>query len=314
MTTSDSSSKTAFFFPGQGSQKPGMGKALADNFAVAKQTFEEADDALLYSISEFCFEGPADDLNLTYNSQPAILATSIAALRVLESERGPLQYDIAAGHSLGEWSALVAVGALRFADALRLVNLRGKAMQDAVPVGEGGMAAIMGMEADALATICTEAAQGQVCSPANFNGGNQIVISGHKEAVERAMALAKAQKARAIPLKVSAPFHCSLMAPAANIVAEALAHVEIGPMKVPVVSNVEAAANQDSSKVKDLLIAQVTGAVRWQESVEAIAQAGVGKALEFGHGAVIKGLVRRIAKDMVVQPVGQPDDIKAVEL
>jgi [acyl-carrier-protein] S-malonyltransferase len=310
MTTS----KTAFLFPGQGSQKPGMGKDLAEQFAVAKQTFAEADEALGFSISQLCFEGPAEELNLTFNSQPAILATSIAALRVLESERGPLKFDIAAGHSLGEWSALVAVGALEFADALRLVHLRGQAMQEAVPVGQGGMAAIMGMEAEALAAICVEASEGQVCSPANFNGGNQIVISGHKEAVERAMVLAKAQKSRAIPLKVSAPFHCALMAPAAEKVAAALDAITIGAMRVPVVSNVEALANQDSSKVKDLLVQQVTGAVRWQESVELLASEGVAQSIEFGHGAVIKGLVRRIAKEMVVQQIGQPDDIKAVEL
>ncbi len=309
MTTS----KTAFLFPGQGSQKPGMGKALCENFEVAKRTFAEADEALGFSISELCFEGPAEDLNLTFHGQPAILATSMAALRVLEAERGPLQYDLAAGHSLGEWSALVAVGALRFADALRLVHLRGKAMQDAVAVGEGAMAAILGIDASSIATICSEAAEGQVCSPANFNGGNQIVISGHKDAVARAMVLAKAQKSRAIPLKVSAPFHCSLMAPAAEKVAQALEHIEIGSMKVPVVSNVEATANQDPAKVKELLVKQVVGTVRWQQSVELLAAQGVTQAIEFGHGAVIKGLVRRIAKDMVVQAVGQPDDIKSVE-
>ncbi len=310
MTTS----KTAFLFPGQGSQKPGMGKALSENFDVAKRTFAEADEALGFSISELCFEGPAEDLNLTFHGQPAILATSIAALRVLEAERGPLQYDLAAGHSLGEWSALVAVGALRFTDALKLVHLRGKAMQNAVAVGEGAMAAVIGLDATAVATICSEAAEGQVCSPANYNGGNQIVISGHTDAVGRAMALVKAQKKRAIPLKVSAPFHCSLMAPAADKVAEALSHIEVGPMKVPVVSNVEATANQDPSRVRELLVQQVVGTVRWQQSVELLVAQGVTHAIEFGHGAVIKGLVRRIAKDMVVQAVGAPDDINTVEL
>ncbi len=306
--------KTALFFPGQGSQKPGMGQDLASNFEVAKQCFAEADDALGFSISALCFEGPAESLDLTFNSQPAILATSIAALRVLESEKGPLSYELAAGHSLGEWSALVAVGALRFADALRLVHLRGKAMQEAVPVGLGGMAAVMGMEPEALEALCAQAAQGQVCSPANFNGAGQIVISGHQSAIDRAVALAKAQKARAIPLKVSAPFHCALMAPAADKVAEALARIEVGPMRVPVVSNVEATANQDSARVKDLLVKQVTGAVRWQESVEYIAAQGVSRGIELGHGAVIKGLVKRIAKDIEVLNVGSADELASAAL
>ncbi len=304
-----STDKRALFFPGQGSQKPGMGKALFDAFDVAKETYKEADEALGFSISTICFEGPAEDLNLTFHSQPAILATSIAAMRCFEKERGPLSFDMAAGHSLGEWSALVAVGALSFADALQLVHLRGKAMQEAVPVGVGSMAAIMGLSAEALEAICSEAQEGQVCSPANFNGGNQIVISGHKEAVARAMALAKAQKARAIPLKVSAPFHCELMAAAAAKVAEALETITIGEMKVPVIANVDAAPNQDSGRVKELLVKQVTGAVRWQESVAYITGQGVAQAVELGHGSVIKGLIRRIDKDFTVQPMGQPDDI-----
>lgn len=305
--------KVALLFPGQGSQKPGMGKALFDTFDVAKDTFDEADEALGFSIAKICFEGPSEDLNLTFNSQPAILATSIAALRCLEKERGPLSFDLAAGHSLGEWSALVAVGGLGFSDAIKLVHLRGKAMQEAVPVGVGGMAAIMGMDAEALEAICVEAQEGEVCSPANFNGGNQIVISGHKSAVERAMALAKAQKARAIPLKVSAPFHCQLMSPAAAKVAEALEKVAIGGMRVPVIANVDACPNQDRSRVKELLVKQVTGAVRWQESVEYLSSQSIARAYEFGHGAVIKGLVKRIDKELVVQPVGQPEDISALE-
>jgi [acyl-carrier-protein] S-malonyltransferase len=309
----DTPAKTALLFPGQGSQKPGMGKDLFDAYQVAKDTFQEADDALGYSISKICFDGPAEELNLTYNGQPAILATSIAALRCLESERGPLSYEMAAGHSLGEWSALVAVGALEFADALKLVHLRGKAMQEAVPVGVGSMAAIMGMELAALNAICEEAREGEVCSPANLNGGNQIVISGHKTAIDRAVALAKAQKSRAIPLKVSAPFHCQLMAPAAEKVAEALETIVIGAMKVPVVANVDAAPNQDSGRVKELLVKQVTGTVRWQESVEYMADQGVTRAIELGHGSVIKGLVRRIAKELVVHPIGNSDDIKGLE-
>jgi [acyl-carrier-protein] S-malonyltransferase len=307
MTTTNT--KKALVFPGQGSQKPGMGKALAEAHAIAKETFDEADEALGYSISKICFEGPADELSLTYNGQPAILATSIAALRCLEKELGPIDFELAAGHSLGEWSALVAVGALEFRDALRLVHLRGRAMQEAVPVGVGTMAAIMGLDGAAVNVICDEAKADQVCSAANFNGGNQIVISGHKEAVERAIAIAKAQKARAIPLKVSAPFHSALMEPAAAKVAEALETITIGTMKAPVVANVDASPNQDSGRVKELLVKQVTGAVQWQASVEYIAAQGVTEAIELGHGSVIKGLFRRIAKEITVHPMGQPDDI-----
>lgn len=289
-----------------------MGNDLADTYEVARKTFEEADDALGFSISKLCFEGPAEELNQTSNSQPAILATSIAALRSLEATNGPLDYDLVAGHSLGEWSALVAVGALRFADALRLVHLRGKAMQEAVEIGVGAMAAIMGMEAEALSALCKESAQGQVCAPANFNGGKQIVVSGHKDAVMRVMASAKANKARAIPLKVSAPFHCELMAPAASKVAEALDTIEIGPIKRPVVANVDAQPNQDSGRVRELLVQQVTGAVRWEESVEYIASQGVLSGYEFGHGAVIKGLVRRIAKSIEITSFGTPEAIQSI--
>lgn len=303
--------KRAIFFPGQGSQKPGMGKALADNFAVAKQTFEEADDALGFSISSLCFEGPGDELSLTFNAQPAILATSIAALRCFEEAHGPVQADLAAGHSLGEWSALVAVSALEFADALRLVHLRGNAMQAAVPVGQGAMAAILKLSIEEVAAICEAAQEGEVCAPANYNGGNQIVISGAKAAVERAMAATKEKKGKAIPLKVSAPFHCQLMAPAAEKVAAALETIKIGEMRMPVVANVDAMPNQDASRVKELLVKQVTSAVRWQESVEYIASQGTTEAIEFGHGTVIKGLVRRIASDMTIQTIGNPDDIAA---
>lgn len=303
--------KRAIFFPGQGSQKPGMGKALADNFAVAKQTFEEADDALGFSISSLCFEGPGDQLSLTFNAQPAILATSIAALRCFEEIHGPVQADLAAGHSLGEWSALVAVSALEFADALRLVHLRGNAMQAAVPVGQGAMAAILKLSIEEVAAICEAAQEGEVCAPANYNGGNQIVISGAKAAVERAMAATKEKKGKAIPLKVSAPFHCQLMAPAAEKVAAALETIKIGEMRMPVVANVDAMPNQDAARVKELLVKQVTSAVRWQESVEYIAAQGITEAIEFGHGTVIKGLVRRIASDMTIQTIGNPDDIAA---
>lgn len=306
--------KTALLFPGQGSQKVGMGQALADRFEVARRTFEEADDALGFSLTRLCAEGPADELALTANAQPAILTTSIAVFRVLEAERG-LAFDVAAGHSLGEWSALVAVGALRFADAVRLVNLRGKAMQEAVPVGVGGMAAILGMELPAVQALCDEVAEGQVCAPANMNGGKQIVISGHKEAVDRAAAAAKGKGAmKAVPLQVSAPFHCALMQPAADAVAAALEKVEIGPLRVPVVANVTAEPNQDPARVRELLIAQVTGAVRWEESVQRLAADGVTRGFELGAGQVLRGLGRRIAKDLNITSVGEPADVDSVEV
>jgi len=303
--------KRALFFPGQGSQKPGMGKALAEHFDLAKRCFQEADEALGFSLSALCFDGPGDELNLTYNSQPAILATSIAALRCYEEIHGPVDAELAAGHSLGEWSALVAVGALEFGDALRLVHLRGKAMQEAVPVGQGAMAAILKLSAAEVQEICQASAQGEVCATANFNGGSQIVISGSKGAIERAILATKEKKGKAIPLKVSAPFHCELMAPAAEKVAEVLETIKIGDMKIPVVANVDAAPNQESGRVKELLVKQVTSAVRWQESVEYIAALGITEALEFGHGSVIKGLVKRIAGELAVKTIGKPEDISA---
>jgi [acyl-carrier-protein] S-malonyltransferase len=291
-----------------------MGRDLAHEYPVAKQVFDEADDALGYKISTICFEGPADELTRTENTQPAILANSIAVLRTLEAERG-LSFDIAAGHSLGEWSALVAAGAMSFADAVKLVHLRGKAMQEAVPEGQGSMAAIIGLDADKLAAVCAEAAQGQVVAPANFNGGGQIVISGHKEAVERAAAAAKPAGAKlAKVLDVSAPFHCALMEPAAAKVRQALADVELGEMKVPVIANVDAKANQDKARIKDLLVAQVTGAVRWEESMKALVEAGATTALELGSGSVLRGLARRIVKELPVTTVGEPHEIKDVEI
>ena len=291
-----------------------MGRDLAIEYPVAKQVFDEADEALGYSISTICFEGPEDALTLTENTQPAILANSIAVLRTLQEVRG-LTFDIAAGHSLGEWSALVAAGALSFSDAVKLVHLRGKAMQEAVPEGQGSMAAIIGLAADKLAEVCAEAAQGQVVAPANFNGGSQIVISGHKEAVERAAGAAKPAGSKiAKVLQVSAPFHCALMEPAAAKVQAALAEVELGDMQVPVVANVDASANQDKGRVKDLLVAQVTGAVRWEESMQALVGAGVDSAIELGSGSVLRGLARRIAKDLKVTTVGEPHEIKDVEI
>jgi [acyl-carrier-protein] S-malonyltransferase len=254
----------AFLFPGQGSQKVGMGRALHDARPEARAVFDEADAALGFSLSKLCFEGPEADLTLTANAQPAILTTSIAALRVLEAETG-LRPSVVAGHSLGEYSALVAAGALGLADAVRLVNLRGKFMQEAVPAGVGGMAAIMGLDAAGVAAACAESAQGEVVSPANLNGGGQIVIAGHKAAVERACAAAKARGAKlAKMLAVSAPFHCSLMQPAADRLAAELSRVRFSAPRVPVVTNVEAAPNQDAGRIADLLTRQVTGSVRWE--------------------------------------------------
>jgi len=295
--------KIAFVFPGQGSQFPGMGKDLADNFPVAKQTFEEADDALSDKISTLCFNGPEEVLKLTANTQPAILTTSIAALRVLEQETG-LRADYAAGHSLGEYSALVAAGALSFSDAVRTVRLRGTFMQEAVPVGVGAMAAIMGIDADVLDTICRKAAEGEVVSPANFNSPGQVVIAGHATAVGRAVELAKAEGAkRALPLPVSAPFHCALMAPAGERLRTVLEGIAISPLSCPVVTNVEAVPNSDCSRVVDILVAQVSAPVRWDESVSAMSELGVGRFVEIGPGKVLSGLIKRIAKDAAVQNI-----------
>lgn len=290
-----------------------MGRDLAHEFATARQVFEEADEALGFSISKICFEGPEDTLTLTEYTQPAILANSIAVLRTLEAEKG-LRFDVAAGHSLGEFSALVAAGALRFADAVKLVNLRGKAMQAAVPEGQGGMAAVMGMDADALEALCAEVAGGELVAPANLNGGGQIVISGHDAAVDRVVAAAAGKGAkRAVKLQVSAPFHCALMQPAAEALAAALAQIEIGPLAVPVVANVDAAPNSDPNRVKQLLVDQVTGAVRWEQSIQKLAELGVTRGFELGSGSVLRGLVRRIARQIDVTTVGEPHEVKQFE-
>jgi [acyl-carrier-protein] S-malonyltransferase len=304
--------KRAYFFPGQGSQAVGMGRALHERFEAARQVFAEADEALGFSLSQMCFEGPADALTLTANTQPAILTTSIAALRVLESETD-VRAEVALGHSLGELSALVAAGALDFADAVRLVRLRGQAMQEAVPAGQGAMAAIMGLSTAELEPMCEEAAQGQVCAPANENGGGQVVVAGHAEAVDRLVALAKSRKARAIPLKVSAPFHCALRQPAAERLDAALEAVSLRPMRFSVITNVEAEANDDPSRVRSLLVRQVTHRVRWAASVQAAAQRGVTAGLEVGHGKVLAGLVKRIAPEIRVASVGSPDDIDVLK-
>jgi [acyl-carrier-protein] S-malonyltransferase len=306
-----STPRIAFLFPGQGSQKVGMGRALFEARPEARAVFDEADATLGFSLSKLCFEGPAADLTLTANAQPAILATSIAALRVLEAETG-LRPAVVAGHSLGEYSALVAAGALGLADAVRLVNLRGRFMQEAVPAGVGAMAAIIGLSAEDVAAVCAEArgTTGVVVSPANLNGGGQIVIAGHKAAVERACAAAKARGAKlAKLLAVSAPFHCALMQPAADRLAAELGRVKFSAPQVPVVSNVEAAPNVDVARIPELLTRQVTGAVRWEESIARIAALELTVALEVGAGNVLAGLVKRIAPGLVVHAAGDPASI-----
>ena len=305
-------SKRAFIFPGQGSQYPGMGKDLADNFAVARQVFEEADDALGCSLSRLCFEGPEDQLKLTANTQPAILTVSVAALRVLQAETG-LTADYFAGHSLGEYSALVAAGALLFADAVRTVRARGTFMQEAVPVGVGAMAAMLSIEPDVLAAICVEAAQGEEVSPANFNSPGQIVIAGHTGAVNRAIEIAKAKGFRkAMLLPVSAPFHSRLMVPAGERLAGVLASVEVGDFYSPVVTNVEAKPNDDKGRVKELLVRQVSAPVLWDASVREMAVLGVTEFVEIGPGKVLSGLVKRIDKEVATKNVEDAAGMKAI--
>jgi [acyl-carrier-protein] S-malonyltransferase len=305
----------ACVFPGQGSQTVGMGLALANTFAVARQTFQELDAALSDKLSTTMWEGPAETLMLTQNAQPALLAVSIAALRVLEAEAGfSLARDarFVAGHSLGEYSALTAAGTFAFADAVRLVRLRGQAMQKAVPVGVGAMAALLGLELDTAVAVAGEAAQGQVCQAANDNGAGQVVISGDKAAVERAVELARMRGAkRAMLLPVSAPFHCSLMAPAADVMAQALAEVVMRPPVVPLVANVLAAPVTEPSVILRHLVEQVTGTVRWRESVGYMAAHGCRMFYELGSGKVLGGLNKRIAADAENRSVGVPADVDA---
>jgi [acyl-carrier-protein] S-malonyltransferase len=290
-----------------------MGKALCEASSAARAVFAEADDVLGFQLSRLCFEGPKDELTLTANAQPAILATSIAALRVLEERLGERLGEgpaAVAGHSLGEYSALVAAGALRLGDALRLVHLRGKFMQEAVPFGTGSMAAILGLGAEDVAAVCLEVAGEQIVSPANLNGGGQIVIAGHKEAVDRACTALKAKGAkRAIVLPVSAPFHCALMRPAAERLQAELGRVEVSSPNVPVVTNVEATPCREASRIRELLTRQVTAPVQWEESVRCLVGLGIQAVVEVGPGNVLTGLVRRVAPEVVAHPTGNPDGI-----
>ena len=305
----------AFIFPGQGSQTVGMGKALAEAFPQAKAVFDEVDEALSQKLSTLIWEGPAEELTLTANTQPALMAVSLAAIRVLEAEAGlDLKRDAAyvAGHSLGEYSALASAGSLSISDTARLLRIRGNAMQNAVPVGQGAMAALLGLEYDAALEVAREAAEGEVCDAANDNGGAQVVVSGHKSAVERAVAIAQTKGAkRAVMLAVSAPFHCALMQPAADAMREALDRVTVNAPVVPVVANVEAAPITDPSAIRDALVRQVTGTVRWRESVAYMASQGVDSFYEVGSGKVLTGLVKRIAAGASSVAIGTPEDIAA---
>lgn len=296
----------AFVFPGQGSQSVGMGQALAEAFPEARAVFDAADDALHEKLSTLCFEGPEDALKLTSNTQPAILTVSVAAHAVF-SKRFATAPAFVAGHSLGEYSALVAAGALGLSDAVRAVRARGSFMQEAVPAGVGAMSAVLGLAPEKVAELCAQAAQGEVVSCANFNEPAQTVIAGHAKAVERAGELLKAAGAkRVLPLPVSAPFHCALMAPVTPRLGEVLGGLSVKPLAVPVVSNVEAAPNQDAARVVPLLLQQVTGSVRWIESVQAMERAGVTRVVELGPGKVLCGLVKRITKSIECFNVEDP--------
>lgn len=305
----------AFTFPGQGSQSVGMGKVLADTYPEAKAVFDEVDDALGQKLSDIMWNGPEDALTLTANAQPALMAVSLATMRVLEAKGLDLKSSVAfvAGHSLGEYSALAAAGSIDVATTARLLRVRGDAMQNAVPVGAGAMAALLGLDFELAAEIAEEAAQGEVCQAANDNAPGQVVVSGHLAAVERAVEIAKAKGARrAVMLPVSAPFHCSLMAPAADAMSGALANAEVNSPAVPLVANVLAEPITDPADIRARLVEQVTGTVRWRESVLWLAGQGVETFVEVGTGKVLTGMIRRISKDSTGIAVNTPEDIDAL--
>lgn len=300
----------AFVFPGQGSQYPGMGKELAETYPAAREVFEEADDVLGFQLSRLCFEGPQEDLTLTENTQPALLATSTATYRVLQQHG--CAPDFVAGHSLGEYSALVAAGALTFSDALRLVRQRGLFMQEAVPVGVGAMAAIIGLDLAVIEEVCRQAAEGQVVAPANQNSPEQVAIAGHAEAVDRACALATEKGAkRALKLPVSAPFHCSLMSPAQDRMASLLAATDFSEPIFPLVNNVDAAVVRTGTAARDGLVRQISSMVRWTDSVLLMHEAGVDTFVEIGAGKVLSGLVRRIVRGVNVANIEQPSQVES---
>ena len=305
--------RTAFIFPGQGSQYIGMGKEFCENFPVARQVFEEADDALHFPISTLCFKGPPDQLKLTENTQPAILATSVAALRVLQTEDG-ITPQLAAGHSLGEYSALVASGAFDFSDAIQIVRLRGRFMQEAVPVGEGTMAAVLGMDRDEIEKLCEEVSQGEVISPANFNCPGQIVVAGHTKAVHRAVDKAEEMGKKAVLLPVSAPFHSPLMKPAGSRLEKELEKITVGDLNIPVVTNVEAEINVSKARVKGLLVTQVFHPVRWEESMQRMVREGIERVIEIGPGKVLSGLMRRIDSGVETKNLEDIQTLKKLSL
>jgi len=302
----------AFIFPGQGSQYVGMGKELFENFSVAKKIFEEADDTLHFSISALCFEGPEEALKLTENTQPALLTASIAALKVLQAEKGTVP-QFTAGHSLGEYSALVASGALTFSGAVKTVRLRGKFMQEAVPVGEGAMAAVLGMEREQVEKLCEEISSGEILTPANFNSPGQIVIAGHSKAVERAIERVKQEGKKAVLLPVSAPFHSPLMKPAGERLGKALEEISVADLKIPVVTNVEAEINTAKDRVKGLLVAQVSSPVRWEESMRKMIEKGIEQVLEIGPGKVLSGLMKRIDSRIESKNLEDLRTLKSIE-